>query len=82
MTALQVSPAWLALREPADAAARASELIDELRCDLPGDKPGTGPGGDSPRSVLMAREIDARETRFGRYLEDFQVGDVYKHWPG
>jgi acyl dehydratase len=30
----------------------------------------------------MSREIDARETRFGRYLEDFQVGDVYKHWPG
>ena len=31
---------------------------------------------------MSGREIDARETRFGRYLEDFQVGDVYKHWPG
>ena len=30
----------------------------------------------------MSREFDARETRFGRYLEDFEVGDVYKHWPG
>ena len=20
--------------------------------------------------------------RFGRYLEEFQVGDVYRHWPG
>ena len=30
----------------------------------------------------MAREIHARETRFGRYLEDFEVGDVYVHWPG
>ena len=30
----------------------------------------------------VSREIDARETRFGRYLEDFEVGDVYKHWPG
>ena len=19
---------------------------------------------------------------FGRYLEDFEVGDVYRHWPG
>ncbi len=19
---------------------------------------------------------------FGRYFEDFEVGDVYKHWPG
>ena len=31
---------------------------------------------------MSGREFDARETRFGRYLEDFQVGDVYKHWPG
>ena len=30
----------------------------------------------------MSRTIDARETRFGRYFEDFEVGDVYKHWPG
>ncbi|MEE9324196.1 MAG: MaoC family dehydratase [Dehalococcoidia bacterium] len=26
-------------------------------------------------------EYDRRDT-FGRYLEDFKVGDVYKHWPG
>jgi acyl dehydratase len=32
--------------------------------------------------VTVAREIHARETRFGRYLEDFEVGDVYWHWPG
>ena len=30
----------------------------------------------------MAREFHARETRFGRYLEDFEPGDVYWHWPG
>ena len=30
----------------------------------------------------MSREFDAREIRFGRYLEDFEVGDVYRHWPG
>ena len=30
----------------------------------------------------MGREIHARETRFGRYLEEFEVGDVYLHWPG
>lgn len=26
-------------------------------------------------------EFDAR-TRFGRTFEEFEVGDVYKHWPG
>ncbi len=25
---------------------------------------------------------DARETRFGRWFEEFEVGDVYRHWPG
>lgn len=25
---------------------------------------------------------DARESRFGRWFEEFVVGDVYKHWPG
>ena len=30
----------------------------------------------------MGREFHARETRFGRYLEDFTVGDVYEHRPG
>ena len=23
-----------------------------------------------------------RDVRFGRYFDDFEVGDVYKHWPG
>ena len=25
---------------------------------------------------------DAREDRFGRTFEQFEVGDVYRHWPG
>jgi hypothetical protein len=32
---VRVSPGWLALREPADAAARARELVDELLVHLP-----------------------------------------------
>lgn len=28
------------------------------------------------------RTFDARETRFGGYLEAYEVGDVYRHWPG
>lgn len=30
----------------------------------------------------MSRTFDARDDRFGRTYEDFEVGDVYKHWPG
>ena len=26
--------------------------------------------------------MTAHERPFGRYLEDFAVGDVYRHWPG
>ncbi len=29
----------------------------------------------------MGRVFDARQ-RYGRYLEEFQPGDLYKHWPG
>lgn len=25
---------------------------------------------------------DAREERFGRYFEEFEAGDVFRHWPG
>ena len=34
------------------------------------------------RTNAMGREIHARETRFGRYYEEFELGDVYHHWPG
>ena len=33
--AVRVSPAWLRLREPADAAARASDLVEPIRMRLP-----------------------------------------------
>jgi SAM-dependent methyltransferase len=39
MTAVRVSPSWLALREHADAVARAPELVDQLRPDLPAAAP-------------------------------------------
>jgi acyl dehydratase len=26
--------------------------------------------------------MENRARPFGRYLEDFEIGDVYKHWPG
>ena len=30
----------------------------------------------------MARLFSARDRRFGGYLEDYEIGDVYRHWPG
>ncbi len=30
----------------------------------------------------MSRAFRARDLRFGGYLEDYQPGDVYHHWPG
>lgn len=30
----------------------------------------------------MARTFSARERRFGGFLEDYEVGDVFEHWPG
>ena len=30
----------------------------------------------------MARVYSAREERFGGYLEDYSVGDIFRHWPG
>lgn len=39
MTRVRVSPSWLAEREPADAAARAGALVDEVRHALPADRP-------------------------------------------
>jgi len=30
----------------------------------------------------LPRVVHARDSRFGGYLEDFEVGDVFHHWPG
>lgn len=30
----------------------------------------------------MGRIFDGREERFGRFLDEFELGDVFRHWPG
>lgn len=30
----------------------------------------------------MGRQFYAKETRFGGYLESYEAGDVFHHWPG
>lgn len=30
----------------------------------------------------MTREFVARSDRYGRFFDEFEVGDIYKHWPG
>jgi acyl dehydratase len=30
----------------------------------------------------MPRVHSAREERFGGYLEDYEPGEVFRHWPG
>lgn len=39
MTPIRVEPSWLSLREPADVAARAGDLVDEIRRELPAERP-------------------------------------------
>ena len=54
MTHVRVAPSWLAVREPADAAARATDLVEEVRPYLPVGRPLV-----DPRSRLRYRRDDA-----------------------
>jgi hypothetical protein len=61
---VQVSPAWLELREPADAAARATDLVDEVRRVLP------------PRIVV--HDLGCGTGSMGRWLAPRLAGP--QHW--
>ncbi|TDF47848.1 class I SAM-dependent methyltransferase [Streptomyces sp. WAC05374] len=64
------APEWLALREAADAAARAPELLDPLRAHLAGR---TRPG-----SVLVIRDLGCGTGSMGRWLTPRLAGP--QHW--
>jgi SAM-dependent methyltransferase len=62
----RVSAGWLALREPADAAARALELVDHLRRELPA-------GG-----ALVVHDLGCGSGAMGRWLAPLLRGP--QHW--
>lgn len=63
---VRVSPKWLALREPADAAARSRELVDHLAPALP----------DSGRRVI--HDLGCGTGAMGRWLAPLLGGP--QHW--
>ncbi|MGA5421310.1 methyltransferase domain-containing protein [Streptomyces lavendulocolor] len=65
------APDWLALREPADAAARAVGLLDPLREHLGLDRP-------RPQPVLVVRDLGCGSGSMGRWLAPRLRGP--QHW--
>jgi len=64
--AVRVSPGWLGLREPADAAARSPELVERLRRQLP------------PRDRLVIHDLGGGSGAMGRWLAPRLSGA--QHW--
>src|SRR5690606_34842112 len=57
------------------ATSGASASSSRPRVGFPATTPAS-------RSSPEGRPTKEQLMEFGRYLEDFEVGDVYKHWPG
>jgi hypothetical protein len=64
-TAVRVSPGWLALREPADAAARSTELVERLARRLPAGR-------------LVIHDLGGGSGALGRWLAPRLPGP--QHW--
>lgn len=64
--AVRVSPAWLRLREPADAAARASDLVEPIRMRLP------------ERGRAVIHDLGSGTGSMGRWLAPQLAGS--QHW--
>jgi hypothetical protein len=63
---VRVSPEWLGLREPADAAARSGELVERLGCHLVADEP------------LVIHDLGGGSGAMGRWLAPRLPGR--QHW--
>ncbi|EST35179.1 trans-aconitate methyltransferase [Streptomyces roseochromogenus subsp. oscitans DS 12.976] len=66
------APEWLRLREPADAAARALDLLDPLRIRLANLRDGTGTG------ALAVHDLGCGTGSMGRWLAPRLDGP--QHW--
>ena len=64
--AIPVSPTWLDLREPADAAARSADLISHLRPRLPAE------------GRLVIHDLGCGSGAMGRWLAPLLDGP--QHW--
>jgi acyl dehydratase len=57
-----------------------------LRCGgqarLPAHPPSATPARRWTGSDIEESAVTVHDRPFGRYFEDFEVGDVYRHWPG
>lgn len=77
--ATRYAPEWLALREGADAAARASGLLGPLQRHL--EAAASRPGGAEPasgRSTLVIRDLGCGSGSMGRWLAPRLNGP--QHW--
>ncbi|GFH36398.1 class I SAM-dependent methyltransferase [Streptomyces pacificus] len=77
------APEWLALREAADAAARAPELLEPLRLHLPGAAQERRPGAASAQrhhrvTPLVIRDLGCGTGSMGRWLAPRLGGR--QHW--
>jgi hypothetical protein len=63
---VRVTPDWLALREPADAAARSRELVDRVQTRLPSD------------SMTVVHDLGCGSGSMGRWLAPMLTGP--QHW--
>ena len=59
---------------------RAAATGRRRRSVLAGRRRGEGVG--APAGPVASAPMTAYDRPFGRHLEDFVVGDVYRHWPG
>jgi hypothetical protein len=71
----RVTPTWLALREAADAMARAAELVDAVRDHVAG---GAGRRGTAGAGPLIVHDLGCGTGSMGRWLAPRLPGP--QHW--